>query len=193
MAVHRRQLRPDLRPADGGDRQAGTGQRSRLCDQRAALREPRRARRSDRRLDPDPAGQGGRSDPGSRRRAVLPPVRHRRLRRRPAFPRPQVGAVGGRPADRPNLHPGPAIRLDGERPRTWSAGPVRPLALTPTMSCTRCLDCRAIRVNGAASRPPNPCHGRRRSAPTSLAIQGASCSLRHPGPDHAIEIGRERL
>ncbi len=38
VAVHRRELRPDLLPADGGDRPAGDGGRSGLCDQRAALR-----------------------------------------------------------------------------------------------------------------------------------------------------------
>ena len=41
VAVHRRQLRPDLRPADGGDRAAGTRARSGLCHQRVALRASR--------------------------------------------------------------------------------------------------------------------------------------------------------
>ncbi len=79
-------------PPDGGDRPAGAGGRPSLCHQRAALREPRRPGCGDRRLDPDPVREGRRSDPGGGRSALLPPVRHRRLRRRSAFPSAPGGA-----------------------------------------------------------------------------------------------------
>ncbi len=107
------------------------------------LRASRRARCRDRRLDPHPAGEGGRGAAGCGRCALLAPVRHRRLCRRSAFPCPRVGAGGGRSVDRP-LPCTPARRSGwmAIRPRQRSAGPVRRPARTPITSCARCSACR---------------------------------------------------
>ena len=105
--------------------------RSALRHQRAALRERRRDRCGDRRLDADAAGGGGRGDPRGRRGAVLPPVRHARLRRGPAFPRPRPVMQVDDPLLGPVLHPAGAFRFDGVAPREmvrWTA----PLGRTTT-------------------------------------------------------------
>ena len=65
-------------------------------------RNRERAGHRHRRLDAHFAGARGRGNPGTRRRPVFAPVRHRRLRHRPALPRPQSGATGRRPVDRPD-------------------------------------------------------------------------------------------
>ncbi len=94
-AVHRRQFRPDLPPPHGRDRAAGDGGRPALREQCRALRERGRAGCRDCRLDPHAGRRDGRGRAGSRRGAVLAPVRHGGLRERPAFPRPLLGDGGG--------------------------------------------------------------------------------------------------
>ena len=118
MAVHRGQLRPDLRPADGGDRPAGAGGGSGFRDQWAALPKPGAAGYRDRRLDSHAAGEGRGGAPGSGRRAVLAPFRHRRLRQRSAFPGPQGGANHRRSVDWPN----PASRAGDPHGRRGARG-----------------------------------------------------------------------
>ena len=84
----------------------------------------------DRGLDADAGGEGRGGDPGGGGGPLLPPVRHRRLCRRPAFPGAAGGAGCGRPADRAHAASGaddPAGRGAAggrralDRPGRWCA------------------------------------------------------------------------
>ena len=90
-----------------------------LRHQRRPLRPARGAGRGDRRLDRYAAGEGRRGAVGGGRRALLAPVRHRRLRRRSAFFGPRQRADDRRPADRAHAAPRPddppGRRQPGER------------------------------------------------------------------------------
>ena len=117
MAVHRRQLRPDLRPADGGDRPAGAGARSGLRHQRLT------AARTATALDAAIAAWT-RTLPAKEAEALLEAadVPCSRLydiadcADDPHFlARRSVQEVDD-PLIGRTLHPGPAIRLDGDAP-----------------------------------------------------------------------------
>ena len=117
ISVCRRQFRSDFRSPDDGDRTAGAGDGSRLCHQFPTLPKPGGARCRHRGVEPDLAGEGRRRT--ILERAEVPCSRLYDIADCATDPhflaRKAVLSIDD-PLIGRTLHPGPAIRMDGEAP-----------------------------------------------------------------------------